>query len=102
MQSVLECLNILNAAGTFSPTPPPFGNANGRCHQIKHLSDDEQAMFVSMRLETIFRQCRDSGVKASLQHIIFLDEDELKAIENRNIDDDISIITLMLVCFCTR
>ncbi len=74
LQSVLERLNILNAAGIFSPNPPPFGNANGRCHQIKHLSDDEQAMFVSMRLEAIFRQCRDSGVKADLQHIVFLDE----------------------------
>ena len=74
LQSVLERLNILNAAGIFRPNPPPFGNTNGRCHQIKHLSDDEQAMFVSMRLETIFRQCRDSGVKANLQHIVFLDE----------------------------
>ena len=74
LQSVLERLNILNAAGIFHPNPPPFGNANGRCHQIKHLSDDEQAMFVFMRLETIFRQCRDSGVKGDLQHIVFLDE----------------------------
>ena len=74
LQSVLERLNILNAAGIFRPNPPPFGDTNGRCHQIKHLSDDEQAMFVAMRLETIFRQCRDSGVKPDLQHIVFLDE----------------------------
>jgi len=74
LQSVLERLNILNAADIFRPNPPPFGNTNGRCHQIKHLSDDEQAMFVAMRLETIFRQCRDSGVKPDLQHIVFLDE----------------------------
>jgi hypothetical protein len=74
LQSVLERLNILNAAGIFHPNPPAFGDANGRCHQIKHLSDDEQSMFVSMRLESIFRQCRDSGVKPDIQHIVFVDE----------------------------
>jgi DNA helicase HerA-like ATPase len=74
LQSVLERLNILNAAGIFHPNPPAFGDANGRCHQIKHLSDDEQSMFVSMRLESIFRQCRDSGVKSDIQHIVFVDE----------------------------
>ena len=35
LQSVIERLNILNAAGIFRPNPPPFGNANGRCHQIR-------------------------------------------------------------------
>ncbi len=74
LQSVLERLNILNAAGIFRPNPPPFGDVNGRCHQIKYLSDDEQIMFVSMRLENIFRQCRDSGVKKDIQHVVFLDE----------------------------
>jgi len=74
LQSVLERLNILNAAGIFRPNPPPFGDSNGRCHQIKYLSDDEQTLFVSMRLETIFRQCRDSGVKKDIQHVVFLDE----------------------------
>ena len=44
LQSVLERLNILNAAGIFHPNPPAFGNANGRCHQIKHLSNDEQSI----------------------------------------------------------
>ncbi len=74
LQSVLERLNILNASGIFRPNPPDFGNTNGRCHQIKHLSDDEQFLFVQMRLESIFRQCRDSGVKPDLQHVVFLDE----------------------------
>ena len=74
LQGVVERLNILNAAGIFRPNPPPFGNANGRCHQIKHLSDDEQAMFVTMRLESIFRQCRNTGVKNDVQHIVFIDE----------------------------
>ncbi len=74
LQSVLERLNILNATGIFHPNPPAFGDANGRCHQIKHLSDDEQSMFVFMRLESIFRQCRDSGVKSDIQHIVFVDE----------------------------
>ncbi len=74
LQSVLERLNNLNSSGIFRPNPPSFGNTKGRCHQLKHLSDDEQKMFVYMRLETIFRKCLDSGVKSDLDHIVFLDE----------------------------
>ncbi len=31
-------------------------------------------MFVYIRLEEIFRKCRDSGVKPDLEHVVFLDE----------------------------
>jgi len=74
LQSVIERLNNLNASGIFRPNPPPFGDSKGRCHQLKNLSDDEQVMFVYLRLEEIFRRCRDSGVKPDVQHIVFLDE----------------------------
>lgn len=74
LQSVIERINNLNSSGIFRPNPPTFEHSHARCHQIKHLSDDEQKMFVYMRLEAIFRKCRDSGVKPDLENIIFLDE----------------------------
>ncbi|ORU94923.1 MAG: hypothetical protein A6F70_10275 [Cycloclasticus sp. symbiont of Bathymodiolus heckerae] len=74
LQSVLERINNLNSSGIFRSNPPTFGLNHGRCHQIKHLNDDEQKMFVYIRLEAIFRKCRDSGVKPDLEQVIFLDE----------------------------
>lgn len=74
LQSVLERINNLNSSGIFRPNPPLFEHNYGRCHQIKHLSDDEQKMFVYMRLEAIFRKCRDTGVKPDLEQVVFLDE----------------------------
>lgn len=71
--SLNERLTNINSAGIFNHNPPPF-DSDIHCHQIKSLSDDEQKLFVYLRLESIFREARDAGMTDTLRHIIVLDE----------------------------
>ncbi|SKA74331.1 hypothetical protein SAMN02745130_01375 [Thiothrix eikelboomii] len=73
----MQRLDLLNAAGIFRANPPPFTDSKVRVHQIKSLSNEQQVMFVKLRLQAIFDQCKRLGTTASgteLRHVVFLDE----------------------------
>ncbi|WP_287602481.1 helicase HerA-like domain-containing protein [Thiothrix sp.] len=77
LASVLQRLELLNAAGIFRANPPPFGDSNARVHQIKSLTDEQQILFVKLRLRAIFERHKREGATRSgtqVRHIIFLDE----------------------------
>jgi len=77
LASVLQRLELLNSAGIFRANPPPFGAANARVHQVRSLTDEQQILFVKLRLRAIFGHYKQMGPTASgteLRHVIFLDE----------------------------
>ena len=77
LASVLQRLELLNAAGIFRANPPPFGNAPARVHQFKALTDEQQILLVKLRLRAIFERHKQAGATNSgtqLRHVIFLDE----------------------------
>ncbi|WP_199030760.1 ATP-binding protein [Ralstonia sp. ASV6] len=77
LTSVLQRIDILNAAGIFRPNEPPFGDARQRVHQIKSLTEEQQILFVKLRLQAIFERWKRVGPTESgttLRHAIFLDE----------------------------
>lgn len=94
LTSVLQRLDILmSAGGLFRSNPPPFGNANVRCHQLKSISTPQQVLFVKLRLRAIFEKCKKMGATASgteVRHIVFLDEAHKYFTEDS--DDIINVI----------
>ena len=74
LQSVFDRIKNLDASGIFRPNPPPFRDARIRIHQMKSLSDDEQRMFVQLRLEALFRIRRDRQTVNDVQQIVVIDE----------------------------
>lgn len=74
---VVQRLQLLTASGIFSASAPPFGNAKVRVHQIKALSDEQQLLFVKLRLRAIFDEAKSKGPTESgyeVRHIALLDE----------------------------
>jgi Helicase HerA, central domain/Bacterial protein of unknown function (DUF853) len=93
ISGIVTRLELLANAGTFSANPPPFGQNKVRVHQIKSLLDDQQVMFVKLRLRAIFEQCKKLGPTESgtaLRHIVFLDE--AHKYFNNNPSDIINVI----------
>ncbi len=78
LSSVLQRLDtLIMSGGVFRSNPPPFGDARIRCHQIKSISDEQQVMFVKLRLAAIFERWKQVGPTQSgteIRHVIFLDE----------------------------
>ena len=92
IQSVFDRLRNPDASGIFRPNPPPFGNAQVRVHQMKSLSDDEQRMFVQLRLEELFRARRDKQTVRDVQQIVVIDEAHKYADEES--DNMLNVISL--------
>ncbi|OQX14590.1 MAG: hypothetical protein BWK73_09350 [Thiothrix lacustris] len=77
LTSVIQRIEVFNSAGIFNANPPPFGNARVRVHQIKSLTNEQQVLFVKLRLSAIFEHWKEQGATRSgteLRHVIFLDE----------------------------
>ncbi|MGX9960659.1 helicase HerA domain-containing protein [Xanthomonas euvesicatoria] len=75
--SVVQRLEILAASGIFNANAAPFDGANVRVHEIKSLSDEQQVLFVKLKLRKIFEDVKKLGPTASgteLRHVVFLDE----------------------------
>ena len=75
--SVIQRLQVLSSAGIFNANAPDFKGSKVRVHGIKSLSDDQQKLFVKLRLREIFEQCKKQGATKTgieLRHVIFLDE----------------------------
>ncbi|MFD1043089.1 helicase HerA domain-containing protein [Pseudoxanthomonas kaohsiungensis] len=90
---VIQRLQILTAAGIFNATAPPFGDAKVRVHQIKSLSDEQQILFVKLRLRAIFERAKQMGPTASgteLRFVCMLDESPKYFSEDS--DDIINVI----------
>lgn len=77
LTTAFQQVDNLASAGIFNATPPPFGTARTRVHQLKALSTPQQVLFVKLRLQAIFEKCKRAGATASgteLRHVVFLDE----------------------------
>jgi hypothetical protein len=77
LASVLQRLELLNSAGIFRANPPPFGDTHARVHQLRSLTDEQQILFVKLRLRAIFERHKQAGPTRSgteVRHILFLDE----------------------------
>ncbi len=93
MTSVLQRLEILAAAGIFRSNAPDFRGANLRVHQIKSLTDDQQVMFVKLRLREIFEEVKRLGPTATgteLRRVCFIDEAPRYMVSDK--DDIINVI----------
>jgi hypothetical protein len=77
LTSVMQRIDLLNSNGIFRSNEPPFGDARVRIHQIKSLSDEQQKLFVKLRLREIFERLKQQGPTATgteLRHVVFIDE----------------------------
>lgn len=75
LKSIVDRLKNLNALGIFRPTRPPFDErAAVWVYDIKHLPEDEQALFVHFRMQDIFRRRLAQGVQGEVREIIVSDE----------------------------
>lgn len=77
LTGVVQRLQLLSASGIFNATAPPFGDAKVRVHQIKSLTDEQQVLFVKLRLRAMFERAKQLGPTASgteLRMIFMLDE----------------------------
>lgn len=76
LTSVLHRLTLITGSGIFSATPAPFDKNRPRIHQLKSISTAQQVMYVKLRLQAIFDQCKRNGRTDGnrLRHVIFLDE----------------------------
>jgi len=93
LTSVMQRLDILAAAGIFRSNAPDFGGARLRVHQIKSLSDDQQTMFVKLRLREIFEEVKRLGptpTGTELRRVCFIDEAPRYMVNDK--DDIINVI----------
>lgn len=77
LTSVLQRITLLGATGILSANEPPFGAANVRVHMIKSISNEQQQIFVKLRLLDIFERCKRLGAippGSPPRHIVFIDE----------------------------
>jgi len=77
LTSVLQRLILLGSTGIMSANQPPFGESKVRVHQIKSISNEQQILYVKLRLQDIFDRCKRAGTVApgsTPRWIIFLDE----------------------------
>ena len=93
LKGLMDRIEELNSAGIFRANKPPFGNAKIRVHQIKALSNEEQRLFVRMRLRETYDRYKKMGSSESgvdVRHIVFLDEGH--KFFNANDDDIVNVI----------
>ena len=93
LTSVLQRIRLLGATGILSANEPPFGKSKIRVHQIKNTSNDQQILYVKLRLQAIFDECkRMDPVSPGLppRRIIMIDEGH-KFFSNEN-DDILNVI----------
>lgn len=93
LTSVMARIDLLNSTGILRANAPPFGDARVRVHQIKSFRDEQQVLFVKMRLREIFERYKRQGATVDgkeIRHVIFLDEAH-KYFSSRE-DDIINII----------
>lgn len=77
LKGLMDRLEELNSSGIFQANRPDFRGSNVRVHAIKALSNDQQQLFVRMRLQSIFDRRKAEGATETgveLRHVIFLDE----------------------------
>lgn len=93
LTSVMNRIDLLNSTGVLRACAPPFYESKVRVHQIKSFKDDQQVLFVKMRLREIFERRKREGATENgkeVRHVIFLDEAH-KYFSNKE-DDIINII----------
>lgn len=94
LTSVLQRITLLGATGILSANEPPFGDFNVRVHQIKSISNEQQILYVKLRLQDIFDRCKRKGAVPSgslPRHIVFLDE--AHKYFNNEPDDIINVVS---------
>lgn len=77
LTSVLQRVRLLGATGILSANEPPFGRSNVRVHQIKNTSNDQQILYVKLRLQAIFDECKRMDAVAPgspPRRIVMIDE----------------------------
>ena len=77
LTSVLQRINLLSATGILSANQPPYCDSKVRVHQIKSISNDQQILYVKLRLQDIFDRCKRKGMVAPgspPRHIVYLEE----------------------------
>ena len=77
LTSVMQRLTLLSSTGILSANQAPFGNARVRVHQIKSITHEQQVLYVKLKLQDVFEQCKRLGptpTGTELRHIVFLDE----------------------------
>lgn len=77
LTSVLQRINLLSSTGILSANTPSFGRSRVRVHQIKSLTPEQQVLYVKLRLQGVFEQCKRQGPTPTgreLRHVVFLDE----------------------------
>jgi hypothetical protein len=92
--SIMQRLTLLSSTGILSANEPPFGNRSVRVHQIKSITHEQQILYVKLRMQDIFENCKRLGPTATgteLRHIIFLDE--AHKFFNNNPNDIINVIS---------
>ena len=75
--SVFQRIVLLGVTGILSANEPPFGNSRVRVHQIKSISNDQQILYVKLRLQDLFDGCKRQGQippGTAPRNIAFLDE----------------------------
>ena len=77
LRSVLQRITLLSATGILNANEPPFGNSMVRVHQMKSICNEQQILYVKLRLQAIFERWKKKGtvLQASPpRHIVFLEE----------------------------
>lgn len=77
LTSIMQRLTLLSSTGILSANEPPFGDSRVRVHQIKSISHEQQVLYVKLRIQDIFEQCKRLGptrTGTELRRVIFLDE----------------------------
>ena len=77
LTSILQRLSLLSSTGILSANEPPFRGSRVRVHQIKSISHEQQVLYVKLRLQDIFENCKRQGPTPTgkeLRQIVFLDE----------------------------
>ena len=75
--SVVQRLQILASSGIFNANEPDFRGSTVKVYGIKSLSDEQQVLFVKLRLREIFERCKELGptpTGTELRTVVFLDE----------------------------
>ena len=77
LTSVIQRTSLLAATGILSANEPPFGDSQVRVHLIKSISDEQQVLYVKLRLQDVFDRCKRQGPiqpGTRPRRIVFLDE----------------------------
>lgn len=77
LTSVFQRIVLLGVTGILNANEPPFGDSKVRVHQIKSISNDQQILYVKLRLQDLFDRCKRQGQippGTAPTNIAFLDE----------------------------